>query len=92
MTTTDAPAPARSPIRRVITVALVIVVVALVAYVVLARVAYDTMSLTGERRPELLPETPFEEVSFPSRGRDYPVYAFWQTTSPDVPVIINVHG
>jgi uncharacterized protein len=90
--TTAAPSPARSPIRRIVTIALVIVVLALLVYVVLARLAYDTMSLTGERRPELLPDTPFEEVSFPSRGRDYDVYAFWQTTSPDAPVIINVHG
>jgi dipeptidyl aminopeptidase/acylaminoacyl peptidase len=69
-----------------------LIVIALGAYIVITRIAYDRMSLTGDLRPELLPDTPYEEVSFPSRGRDYPVYAFWQTTTPDAPVIINVHG
>lgn len=61
-------------------------------YIFVTRIAYDAMSLTGTLLPELLPTTPFEEVSFSSRGRDYPVYAFWQTTTTDAPVIINIHG
>lgn len=69
-----------------------VILLALAAYVVVARIAYDTMSLTGDLRPELLPQTAYQEVSFPSRGRNYPVYAFWQITNPDAPVIINVHG
>jgi uncharacterized protein len=69
-----------------------LIILILGAYIVVARIAYDRMSLTGDLRPELLPQTPYEEVSFSSRGRDYPVYAFWQTTSPDAPAIINVHG
>lgn len=87
--TSPTPAPRRS---RVLLIVIGVLLLLMVAYVLLARVAYDTMSLTGELRPELLPQTAYEEVSFPSRGRDYPVYAFWQTTSPDAPVIINVHG
>jgi dipeptidyl aminopeptidase/acylaminoacyl peptidase len=89
--TTAAPTP--TPRRRLgLYVIGAIIVLALLAYIIVARIAYDTFSLTGDLRPELLPQTAFEEVSFPSRGRDYPVYAFWQTTSPDAPVIINVHG
>lgn len=83
------PAPRRN---RLLPILLIIILLAVVAYIVMARVAYDTMSLTGDLRPELLPQSAYEEVSFPSRGRDYPVYAFWQTTNPDAPVIINVHG
>lgn len=83
------PSPRR---RRLLWILFGTLLLAVIAYIILARIAYDTMSLTGELRPELLPERPYEEVSFPSRGRDYPVYAFWQTTSPDAPAIINVHG
>lgn len=72
-------------------VATLLLVVAMV-YILAAREAYDLMSLTGTVHPELLPDRPYDEVSFPSRGRTYPVYAFWQTTKPDAPVIINVHG
>lgn len=87
------PTAASSPRRKRLLYFLAgLILFALGAYIVMARVAYDTMSLTGDLRPELLPDTPYEEVSFPSRGRDYPVYAFWQTTSPDAPVIISVHG
>ncbi len=86
--TTPAPAAPRRGLYLVVG----IIVLALAAYILVARYAYDTMSLTGDLRPELLPQSTYEEVSFPSRGRDYPVYAFWQTTNPDMPVIINVHG
>lgn len=84
------PTPRRN--RVIVVVIVTLILLALIAYIVVARRAYDIMSLTGDLRPELLPQTAYEEVSFPSRGRDYPVYAFWQTTSPDAPVIINVHG
>lgn len=71
-----------------------VIVLAIVAYIVVARLAYDSMSLRGTRSPHVqtAPLTAYEDVTFPSRGRDYTVYAFWQTTTPDAPVIINVHG
>jgi dipeptidyl aminopeptidase/acylaminoacyl peptidase len=90
--TTSAPAPRRrNPLPLII---IGIVLLALIAYIVVARIAYDTMSLRGTRTPRevLAPQMAYQDVSFPSRGRDYPVYAFWQTTTPDAPVIINVHG
>ena len=94
MTTLPAssPAPRR---RRVLYLALALIVLALIAYIVVARIAYDTMSLYGSKalHAEATPDTPFEEVSFPSRAGNYTVYAFWQTTGqPDARVIINVHG
>ncbi len=78
--------------RRIVFVVVIIGLITLAIYMFVSRIAYDAMSLAGTPRPELLPITPFEEVSFTARGRDYPVYAFWQTTAPDAPVIINVHG
>ena len=87
--------PVRSPRRNLIPLIVIgVILLAVIAYIVVARIAYDTMSLRGTRSPHtvLAPETAYEEVSFPSRGRSYPVYAFWQTTTPDAPVIINVHG
>ena len=97
MTTSPAASPSARPPRRrrIWFVLLGVILLALIAYIVVARIAYDTMSLYGSKalHAEATPDTPFEEVSFPTRGGSYPVYAFWQTTTkPDAPVIINVHG
>lgn len=69
-----------------------LLIIVLIIFVFLTRMAYDFISLNASPAPISLPDRAFEEVSFPSRGRDYSVYAFWQTTKPDAPVIINVHG
>src|SRR4051812_23532504 len=78
--------------RRITSIVATLLLLVATVYILAAREAYDLMSLTGALHPELLPDKPYVEVSFPSRGRTYPVYAFWQTTKPDAPVIINVHG
>ena len=81
--------------RRIVYLLLGLIVLVLIGYIVVARIAYDTMSLYGSKalHAEATPETPFEEVSFPSRVGGYSVYAFWQTTTtPDAPIVINVHG
>jgi uncharacterized protein len=86
------PAPRRRNLIPIIVIG--VILLAVIAYIVVARIAYDSMSLRGTRAPHevLAPQSAHEEVSFLARGRNYPVYAFWQTTTPDAPVIINVHG
>jgi dipeptidyl aminopeptidase/acylaminoacyl peptidase len=76
----------------IIFIGISILITALIIYLIVSRVAYDFISLTGSPHPVVLPNRPYEEVSFLSRGRTYTIYAFWQTTKPDAPVIINVHG
>jgi cephalosporin-C deacetylase-like acetyl esterase len=80
-------------LKRRITIILVsLLVIVIIIYIFLTRMAYDFISLNASPAPITRPDRAFEEVSFPSRGRNYSVYAFWQTTKPDAPVIINVHG
>lgn len=69
-----------------------LVVLVMIVYIFAARMAYDFISNSPQPFTVILPDTTFEEVSFPSHERNYSVYAFWQTTKPDAPVIINVHG
>jgi len=79
--------------KRNITIIFVsLLIIVMIIFIFLTRMAYDLISLNASPAPVTRPDRAFEEVSFPSRGRNYPVYAFWQTTKPDAPVIINVHG
>ncbi len=81
-----------SPKRRIAYLLIGILMLLVIIYIFIAHMAYDLISLPDQTFPVVLPDRPYEEVSFLSHGRTYPVYAFWQTTKPDAPVIINVHG
>ncbi|MBI1278236.1 MAG: hypothetical protein GC179_08930 [Anaerolineaceae bacterium] len=78
--------------RNIMIIIVSLLIIVILISIFLTRLAYDFISLNASPAPITHPDRPFEEVSFPSHGRNYSVYAFWQTTKPDAPVIINVHG
>jgi dipeptidyl aminopeptidase/acylaminoacyl peptidase len=60
-------------------------------YGFIARMAYDSMSLPGAHPPKT-PTGAYEDVSFPARGQNYPVYAFYLPGKSGAPALISVHG
>src|SRR3954465_11620622 len=54
--------------------------------------AFDTLSLIRKHYDPLKPSIAYEDVTFPSRGRDYKVYAFYLPGDPTYPALISVHG
>jgi dipeptidyl aminopeptidase/acylaminoacyl peptidase len=84
--------PPRSRRRNLIRATTLVVMLALVfIYGFVARMAFDSMSLPGSH----LPKTPtgnYEDVSFPPRGQNYPVYAFYLPGKSGAPALISVHG
>jgi dipeptidyl aminopeptidase/acylaminoacyl peptidase len=78
--------------HRIAIILISLFILVIIVHVFAARMAYDFISNSPQPFTVILPDTTFEEVSFLSHERNYLVYAFWQTTKPDAPVIINVHG
>lgn len=84
----------RTKWRRIFLIGLMILFILLIVggLVIVSRTGWETATATRDLYLRLEPETAFTDVSFPSRGRSYPVYAFLQKGDPDRPAVINVHG
>src|SRR5258708_39727592 len=54
--------------------------------------AYDILSLPKEHYPPTTPTGQFEDVTFPSRGLNYQVHAFYMPGQAGAPALIHVHG
>jgi dipeptidyl aminopeptidase/acylaminoacyl peptidase len=93
---TDQPTPLHRKRRRwrVIVIVSSIMLALFLVYAVVSRIGYNVVVTPNNHWEPLVPEGAYEEVSFPSRGRDYPVYAFLQQGDSDGNgnALINVHG
>jgi uncharacterized protein len=72
-----------------------LVLVAIIGLVVLVSAkAYDYLSIATEHYPATTPTGKFEDVTFPSRGLNYEVHAFYMPgeAGAGAPALINVHG
>ncbi len=68
-----------------------LVVIILIGYPLISLFAYNTLSLPGAKQTAT-PNTPFEDVKFPSRGQNYLVSAYYIKSSADAQTLILVHG
>ncbi|MEP7286666.1 MAG: prolyl oligopeptidase family serine peptidase [Chloroflexota bacterium] len=79
--------------KRIVRALMIIIVLAFtIVYIYVAHVGYDVLSLPAGGLPRTTPSGEYQEVTFPSRGQDYKVYAFFMHGQSDGPAIINVHG
>ncbi|MBX3082458.1 MAG: alpha/beta hydrolase [Anaerolineae bacterium] len=65
---------------------------AMLLYSVVSWIGYDKLSLTGDLYAPTTPEGQYEDVSFPSRGQNYQVKAFFEAGKEGMPALIVVHG
>jgi dipeptidyl aminopeptidase/acylaminoacyl peptidase len=83
----------RSKARRRLIVALALIaVVLLIAYSVVAYFAYNFLSVVASKLPVATPEGAYETVTFPARGQNYNVYAYYLEGERGMPAIIQAHG
>lgn len=67
-------------------------VYAFAAYLFVAHIAYDALTLPIGSAGSAAPSGYVEDVTFPSRGQNYPVHAFYLPGKPGYPALISVHG
>jgi uncharacterized protein len=71
----------------------VIIVIAIVAALVFATSkGYDTLTIPPLRIAKATPSIPFEDITFPARGKTYQVYAYYLAGEVGYPALIHVHG
>src|SRR4030042_5868418 len=88
------PSPSRPSRKRALKIiASVAVLSVVIAYILVARLSYDTLSLPGSPFPPATPTGLYQAVTFPARDRAYPVYAFFlRAGQAGAPALISVHG
>lgn len=83
----------RPKARRRLTIALsLIAVLILIAYTVVSYLGYNFLSTVGSKAPIATPQGAYETVTFPARGQDYLVYAYYLEGEAGMPAIIQAHG
>src|SRR5436190_918980 len=79
--------------RAIVTAVSTLIVIAIFGVGIFATSkGYDVLTLPKVRFAHATPSVPFEDITFPARGRTYKVYAYYLPGEPGYPVLINVHG
>ncbi len=89
----NTPSQLRPKQRSRLTIVLsLIAVLVVIAYAAVAYLGYNFLSTVASKAPILTPEGKYETVSFPARGQDYLVYAYYLEGEAGMPAIIQAHG
>ncbi len=87
----------QTPIRRsrkriLIFMAALIGIAILILYAVVARIGYEAVSAASSSGLSGTPTGAYQDVTFPSRGQNYVVHAFFLPGNISAPALISVHG
>ncbi|PJF36628.1 MAG: hypothetical protein CUN49_04515 [Candidatus Thermofonsia Clade 1 bacterium] len=78
--------------RRLPIILALIAILLLIAYAVVSYLGYNFLSTVASKAPVATPEGKYETVTFPARGQNYQVYAYYLEGEPGMPALIQVHG